>query len=260
MKKSKKHGFSLIELLCIILIVGLLLTMCILAVFKMIDDSKKDSKLSQVELINKACQSYISNNKSLAPKTVGDSTNVSFKVLKEEKYLISDIYNSNNESCMEKSYVRVYKLNSKEYTYLPYMHCGKESIPEVEEVVTPTVKILFIDGKEENNNNLIFNNINESRIYIEMDGGKDSFGRDIELYTYEMTISMKTKSNPKLTEYYNSGVISANKKYTYTIDQNIVSYVRASEATSINVVVKATNVLGGVSEVTSIAQANNNGN
>ena len=59
MKKSKKHGFSLIELLCIILIVGLLLTMCILAVFKMIDDSKKSSRLAQVELINKACESYI---------------------------------------------------------------------------------------------------------------------------------------------------------------------------------------------------------
>ena len=223
----------------------------------MIDDSKKSSKLSQVELINNACQSYINNNKSVAPKIVGDSINISFKTLKDENYLISDIYNSSNETCMEKSYVRVYKLNSKEYTYLPYLYCGKETIKDVEELVTPTVKILFIDGKEENNNNLIFNNINESRIYIEMNGGKDSFGRDIELYTYEMTISMKTKTNPELTEYYNSGIISANKRYTYTIDQNIISYVRASDATSINVVVKAVNVLGGVSEVTSLAQANN---
>ena len=33
--------------------------MCILAVFKMIDDSKKDSKLFQVELINKACKKII---------------------------------------------------------------------------------------------------------------------------------------------------------------------------------------------------------
>ena len=257
MKKNKRHKFSLIELICIILIVGLLITMGIIAVNRMLNESRINNKLAQEELINKACKLYIDNNSNVAPKVVGDTINVSFKTLKEKGYLLKDVYNSNNENCMNNSYVRVYKLNEKEYTYLPYLHCGDEKIPEVEELVTPTVRILFIDGKESTNNNLIFNNIHESRLYIEIDGGEDSFGRKIEIDTYEITIYVSTKTNPELKEYYSSGIINANKRYTYTIDKKMVNYVKVSDATSINVVVKATNTLGGVNEVTSIAQSNN---
>lgn len=257
MKKNKGHKLSLIELFCIIVIVGLLITMCVFAILKMMDESRINSKLAKEELINTACKLYIDNNSALAPKAVGETTKISLKDLKDKGYLKEDITNSNNESCMKNSYVRVYKLNPKEYTYLPYLYCGKQIVPKIEELVNPTAKILFIDGKEANNNNLIFNNIHESRIYIEMEGGVDDFGRNIEIDTYEITISMKTKSNPTLKEYYSSGTVSANKRTSYTIDQKIMGFVNASEATSINVVVKTTNVLGGVSEVTSIAQANN---
>ena len=261
MKKNKRHGFTVVELLCVIVIIGLLVTMSIIAVTKYIEKSKVDSKLAQEKLINSACETYITDNKDKAPKTIGDSTNITLKELKEKNYITEDIYNASKESCMKNSYVRVYKLSQKEFSFLPYLYCGNDEVPEVEDIVEPTVKILFIDGNEVNNNNLIFNNINESRIYIEMNGGEDSFGRQIELHTYEVTISMRTKANPELVEYYSSGVVSANKRTTYTIDQRIMSFVNATNATSINVVVKTTNILGGVSEVTSIAQANiNKGN
>lgn len=256
MKKNKRHGFTLVELLCVIIIVGVLLSLSIVAVSRYIEKSKEDSKLAQEKLIIKACETYIDNNKSRAPKTVGESVNITLKELKEKRYLIDDVYNSNKESCMDNSYVRVYKLNPKEYSYLPYLYCGKDKVPEVEDLPNPSTKILFIDSNNENDNNLIFNSINESRIYIEITGGEDSFGRQIEINTYEITISMTTKDDPELKEYYSSGVINANKRYSYTIDQRITSYVNATDATSIYVVVRTTNVLGGVSEVTSSAQAN----
>ena len=258
--KKKKQGLSLIELICIIVIVSLLVTMSVLVVYRIMNETNANNKLAQEELINSACESYIFNNRDKAPKSIGDTVNISLKTLKEQGYLIKDIYNSSKESCMNDSYVRVYKLNMKEYTYLPYLYCGKEKKKDLEELPTPTVNILFIDGKEVNNNNLIFNNIKESRIYIEMIGGEDSFGRQIEMDNYEITISMRTKDNPKLVEEYSSGVISANKRTTYTIDKKIMNYINASKATSINVVVKVTNTLGGVSEAISIAQADNKEN
>ena len=260
MKKGKKHKMSIIELLCIIFIISLFITMIGLAIIKMIEESKVNDKLAQEELLINACEKYIQDNSDKAPKIIGDSVNINLKTLKEENYLDKVIYDSNKKSCMNNSYVRVYKLNPKEYTYLPYLYCGDDKVNEVESLPTPTVNILFIDGNDQDSNNLIFNNIYQSRIYIEMNGGVDSFGRQIELDTYEVTISTRTKSNPNLVEKYNSGVLSANKKYLYTIDKKIMSYVNATDATSINVVVKTTNVLGGVSEVTSIAQANNNRN
>lgn len=256
MKKNKRHGFTLVELICAIVIISVLITMGIIAVTKMIEKSKVDSKLAQEELINKACETYIQDNRDKAPKTMGDIVRIKLSELKDKKYLTEDIKNPNNKNCMGNSYVRVYKLNNKEYTYLPYLYCGDDEVPSYEEVVEPSVKILFIDDNNQNNSSLIFNNINESRIYIEMTGGEDSFGRQIELDKYEMTIFMKTKTNPDLVECYSTGAVSANKRYTYTIDQKIIGYVNITDATSINVVVKATNTLGGVSEVTSIAQSN----
>ena len=261
MKKDKKHGFTLVELICAIVILGLLITMSVIAVTKTIEKSKVDSKLAQEKLLNKACESYIYDNKDKAPKAIGDSVNIDLKTLKDKHYLTEDIKNSNNESCMDNSYIRVYKLNKREYTYLPYLYCGKDKVKEVEEVVEPDIKILFIDGNDENNNNLIFNNINESRIYIEITGGEDSFGRQIEIDTYEITISMRTKNNHDLVDYYSSGIINANKRYVYTLDNKINNYVNATDATAISVKVRAINTLGGVNETTSVAQVNtNNGN
>lgn len=262
MKKNKRHGFTLVELICVIVIIGLLITMSIIAVTKTINKSKVDSKLAQEKILIKACESYIDDNKDKAPKAIGDSVNIDLKVLNDKHYLTEDVKNSNNESCMDNSYVRVYKLNKKKYTYLPYLYCGKDKVPEVEELVNPTAKILFIDDNDQNDNNsLIFNNINESRIYIEMNGGEDSFGRQIEINTYEINISMTTDNNPQLVNYYASGVIDANKRFTHIIDNKIMSYVNAYNATTISVTVRTTNTLGGVSEVTSVAQANvNNGN
>ena len=256
MKKNKKPTVSLVELICAIVILSLLIIMAIVAVYKEEEKSKEDSKLAQEESIIKACERYILKNSNDAPKVIGDSVKIKLDTLKERRHLLEDIYNSKKENCMENSYVRVYKLNQSEYSYLPYLYCGDEEIPEVEEIPEPDTKILFIDGKNENSNSLIFNSIHESRIYIEIEGGEDSFGRQIEIDNYEINIYMKTKTNPDLVKSYSSGIIDANRKHIYTIDKKIMSYVNANDATSISVVVRATNVLGGVSEVTSIAQAN----
>ena len=103
MKKNKKHGLSLIELVCVIVIVGLLVTMIVLAVIKMLEESKVNEKLAQEELINNACKLYIDNNSALAPKAVGETTKISLKDLKDTLivspiiigalFLFSSIYN-----------------------------------------------------------------------------------------------------------------------------------------------------------------------
>lgn len=256
MKKDKKHRFTLVELICIVVIVTLLIIMAIIGASRVINNSKLDSKLAQEKLLIDACKSYINDNNDIAPKTIGDSINIDLSTLKSKNYLKEDIYNNSKKSCMGKSYIRVYKLNRTEYTYLPYLYCGNEKIPENEEVPLPSVKVLFVDDNNETNNNLIFNNINESRIYLEINGGEDSFGRQLEIDTYSITISMRTKNNPNLVEYYTTGMVDANKKYTYTMDRKIMNFVDAYNATSISVEVVATNVLGGASQVISSAQAN----
>lgn len=262
MKKNKKHKFSLVELICIIVIVALLIVMSIFTTLRTLEKNNQDNKLLQEEIIINACEKYIIKNPSEAPKAVGDSVNIYLSKLEERNYLTEDIYNFNNKTCMGESYVRVYKLNSNEYSYLPYLIChkGKKIEKYIEELPNPSVDMIFIDSKDNTSNNLIFNNINESRIYIDMDGGVDSFGRKIEIYTYEINIYMRTKENSNLGLAYSSGIVDANRRFNDTIDKKVMSYVNAKDAVEIKVVVRVTNTLGGVCEVTSIAQANNNGN
>ena len=265
MKKNKKHKFSIVELICIIVIVAVLIVMSIFTTLRSLEKTAENTKLDQEKKIIETCERYIIKNPNDAPKAIGSSTNIYFSKLKERNYLTDDIYNSDDSSCMENSYVRVYKLNKDEYSYLPFIHCDKRKNKEkkkkyIDEIPNPIANLLFIDSKDNSSNNLIFNNINESRIYIDIEGGVDSFGRQIEIYNYELTIYMSTKEKPDLVEVYSSGSVDINRRYKDTIDRKIMSYINAKDATEIKAVLKVTNTLGGVSEVTSIAQANNNGN
>lgn len=256
MKKNNKKGFTLVELLCVIVILGLLITGSVLAITKMIEHSKKKSIEVQEKLVVKACQSYVQDHREKAPKVVGESKNITLRELKEYKYLTEDIYNPNKESCMENSYVLVTRQENKELKFLPYLYCGNDSNETGMIVPEPTVKVLFIDDNNENTNNSIFNNLDASRIYIELTGGSTKNGNLISLDKYNLSISMRTKKDKELKEYYNSGPIYVSTKDTVTIDDKITKYVNAYDATSINITVTAKNVFGGVKETTSIAQIN----
>jgi len=257
MIKNSKKGFSLVELLSIIVIVGIIITISIIAITKTIDSSRKNSLSLQEKLLKETTKTYIQENKDKAPKVVGESVNISLKELKDKKYLTEDIYNSSKESCMKDSYVRVYKLNNKELTYLPLIYCGNERKSELD-IPIPTVKTIFTNNNDEEDSDLIFTDLDKSKLNIKLTGGKTKGKSKIELYSYQMIISLRTKSDPILKDYYDSGVVYLNNKYNYTINNKITDYINSSNITSINVTVIVTNSVGGYREVTTIAQSNIN--
>lgn len=256
MKKNKK-GFTLVELICVIVILGLLITIAVLAISNMVEKSKKSSTLMQERIINKACESYIQENRDKAPKVIGESVNISLKELKNAKYLNDDIYDANKDSCMKDSFVLVYKRTNTDFSYLPYLYCGDEEVDNEVEIPIPTVKVLFIDDNNSNDSSLIFNNPSTSRIYVEMTGGTTKKGNTLQLDAYRIVISMRTRSNNELKEYYNSGLVHVSDKDSVTIDNKLINYVNMDDATSISVTVIAANTVGGVKEVTSSAETNN---
>ena len=81
MKKNKKHRFSLVELICLIIIVGLIVIMSIFTVLKTLEKNHRDTKLSQEELLINACERYIAKNQDIAPKVIGDSINVELSTI-----------------------------------------------------------------------------------------------------------------------------------------------------------------------------------
>ena len=122
MKKINKKGFSLVELLAVVVILGILAAVGLGVTSNLIDRANKDKMDSQKNIVTMSAQTYMQNKKKLVPKIIGESINVKISDLRSSNYLTEDIKNTKGESCMEKSYVRVYKLSKSEYTYTTFIY------------------------------------------------------------------------------------------------------------------------------------------
>lgn len=247
---SKFKGFTLVELLCAIVILGVLAIAAVAAVTRVVNTSKEDEEAVQEQLLIKACESYIQKQKESAPKTIGDVSYVSIKDLSNTKFLKSDILNSNGESCMRNSYVRIYKLSDTEYVYTPYLYCGKQKVDEVEEIYEPTINMYFVD---KDNDNKIFDDLENAYIYINMTGGTTKGGNLIAIDSYSFSISVKDVHGEEI-DYYNSNDIFANRKNNLNLKEKLINYVSLDNATYISIDVRIKNVIGGVKEVTTTTQ------
>ena len=134
-KVRNKKGFSLVELLAVVVILGLIAALGISATSYLSDLAKKNKMESQKNTVTMSAETYLQNNKNLVPKIIGDSSIIKVSDLRRTNYLTEDIKNNKGESCMEKSYVRVYKLSNTEYTYTTFLYCGEEEVPADEVVL-----------------------------------------------------------------------------------------------------------------------------
>ena len=114
---SNNKGFSFVELLAVVVILGLLAVIGVATTSRLIDKAKKDKMDSQKNTVTSSAQSYLQDNKNLVPKIIGETKVIRISELRNSNYLTEDITNEKGESCMEKSFVRVYKLSNTEYTY-----------------------------------------------------------------------------------------------------------------------------------------------
>ena len=121
MKNNK--GFTLVELLAVVTILGILSSIAIIGVSKLIDKSKKDADEQQKQTLIMAAKSYFQDNRSMLPREDGTSRDVTVVVLKNNKYLKEDIKNSKKESCMnDNTKVTITKSGNK-YTYEASLNC-----------------------------------------------------------------------------------------------------------------------------------------
>ena len=233
MRKNK--GFSLVELLAVIVILGLIAAIGIGATSMLVDRAKKDKMDSQKNTVTMSAQTYMQNNKNLVPKIIGESKIIKVSDLRRSNYLTEDIKNNKGESCMEKSYVKVYKLSNSEYTYTTYLYCGSEEIPAEQDVPTPKVVAKFSDSSGELENDKL-NNVSDAYLYIEMNAATDSEiqdyknqGTDIAIDGYSFTIFV-TKDGQK-QEAYNSGSLSGGREEKILINKKLNEYIDVTGVT-----------------------------
>ena len=248
--KRNNNAFSLVELLAVVVILGILASIGVGVVSNLIDKAEQDKIDSQKNTVTMSAQTYMQNNKNLVPKIIGESSIIKVSDLRKTNYLTEDIKNEKGESCMEKSYVRVYKLSNTEYTYTTFLYCGNEEVPADEVVPSPVITAKFSDSSGIIKDDLL-NNVSDAYLYIEINAATadeitsyKSQGTQIVIdgYTFKIFVYKGTQK----VEAYNSGSLSGGKEEKIVINKKLKDYIDVTGVTEVSIEVTAINTLGGI--------------
>ena len=249
MKKNK--GFTLVELLAVIVIIGILSVITIVSVSRLISKSKNEQLKQQKNTIAMAAENYMQSNRVFLPKAIGQTTTVKVETLKKKGYLKEVVKNANGEPCMTESFVKVYKASATKYKYTTYLYCGKEKAPVEDEVEKPSIKIQFIDSNEQEiteSNPSALNDVATARFKVTYKGGTT---KDIEIDGYSYAILVDTDATAgDLKEVYNSGTLNGNGNTTIVVKKYISDYLDITKATKVKVRATAINKDGGILDET----------
>ena len=121
MDKNNK-GFTMIELLAVVVILGILATISVGAIQGVLSKAKTEYYKTQEKQLIMAGQNFFQNNQESIPKVSGQTKKVFLKELIDAK-LIDEVVDRNKDACLgDKSYVQVFKYND-DYNYVSYLEC-----------------------------------------------------------------------------------------------------------------------------------------
>lgn len=255
-KKINRKGFTMVELLATVVILGILSVVAITSVSKLVTKSKETHDKQLKRTLVMAAKSYLETNSSKFPKEIGQGRRIYAFELKDKKYLKGDFNNSKGKECVGdknnlRSYVLVRKVSKTKYTYDAYIYCGDEPADDIKNVAPPKISIKFNDNVS---NGTISDLVNAKlTISINARGINDSDENVVPLDGYSFSIATVTKENTDEQqderEVYNSGSVSVRNQKNVTITKPLTDYLDVSKVTKITVKVVARNVDGGYSSV-----------
>ncbi len=120
----KQKGFTLVELLAVIVVLAIILAIAIPSVLNIIKNTRYNSFKSDEELFVKAAKTYLTSNANLLPQTLNDTLKVYLSDLVINSYIenIKDPL-TNNECKIDRSYVLVTNTGLNKYSYKPALVC-----------------------------------------------------------------------------------------------------------------------------------------
>lgn len=137
MKRINNKGFSLIEILAVVVILGIVSTIGIFSVTRLIDSSKKHYYESQQNNLVLAARAYVDDHKEVLPRNIGEKKKIELKKLYDNNYIKDKIVDKNKVECyaedgtdkngnaVKGSYVTVIKTSQTDYSCSSIMRNGK---------------------------------------------------------------------------------------------------------------------------------------
>ena len=128
--KNNNKGFTMVEVLAAVVIIGLLAAVAIVSVSTILDKAEKNHYETQEKNMIMAAQSYAQDNRNILPKEIGSSKIIMLSELQNRKY-IGDVLDRSKLSCSNESldaggsYVEIFRYSKDGYSYRPYLKCNK---------------------------------------------------------------------------------------------------------------------------------------
>ena len=115
--RGRKKGFTLVELLATIIILGLLSAVIYVSVTSILNRGNDSYYASQEDMLILAGREYYADHRSELPDNTGDTSNVTLETLIDQNY-IDPIKDRNENDCdFENSGVTVQKITERDYQY-----------------------------------------------------------------------------------------------------------------------------------------------
>lgn len=118
-------GFTLIEMLATVTILGILVTIVLLSANRLISSSNLGYYNTSEKMMILASKDYFADYRSYLPKEVNGTTRVLLSALVREEYIdmIKDV--NDNDCNTSESYVEVEKTSDNEYLYTAHLVCDE---------------------------------------------------------------------------------------------------------------------------------------
>lgn len=119
---KNKKGFTLVELLAVILLVGILLLIAVPTIVKYLNRGKNSYYSSIEEEMKVAGVEYMETYRTLLPRNIGHVKTVTLEELEANKY-IDEVKDEKGNTCTGK--VTVKKVKTDKYEYYSCLKCGE---------------------------------------------------------------------------------------------------------------------------------------
>ena len=220
-KKMNRKGFTMVELLGVIVILGILSVISIVAIQGVLEKARKEYYKTQKNNMIMSTESYLNSNKNLLPKVSGQIIKVELGTLENNKFIDKVVDYNKNDCDSTNSYVQVFKYRD-EINYTSYLKCPSYNDDNDLKQATPKINANFVTD------------LSKASVTITVSGGKNG-SENIGLASYQY----KIYKNGKLE--YTSDIIDGDKTLSSkTSKVSLVKYVPGA----IKIVVNAINING----------------
>ena len=118
---KNNKGLTLVELLAVIVIIGILSSLAVTAISKLLDRSTENYYKDQEDNIALAAQTYTNDNRNLLPFKTGTTAEIGLQKLIDAGY-IKTIKDKSGKKCIS-GCVKITKNSKEDYTYKTYLEC-----------------------------------------------------------------------------------------------------------------------------------------